>query len=259
MSRIFKDGQMQEMMLNTKDLIVNGKAQREIQPWKVKKIVKEFNPLLVNPIKVSFRSGKYYVFDGQHTVAALKEVNGGDCTVRCVVYYGLTEADEAELFIQQTGVSTRVSAADKMRVRFNYGGEVERDMVRAAEMAGVRVDFTGGEAVNKCTAVKTLMECYKILDRRAFIDMLATIRATWDGVPGSFSKEVLKGMTKFFEVYYKEFKEKDLISSLARIRPVTIAREGRGAIGAKNGTSYARFILGVYNSGRRTRRLEDRL
>jgi len=258
-SRIFKDGQMQEMMLNTKDLIVNSKAQRELQPWKVKKIVKEFNPLLVNPIKVSFRNGKYYVFDGQHTREVLKVVNGGDCPVRCVVYYGLTEADEADLFIQQTGVSTRVTAADKMRVRYNYGGEAERDMVRAAELAGVRVDFTGGEAINKCTAVKTLMDCYKILDRKAFIDMLAIIREAWDGVPGSFSKEVLKGMTKFFETYYKEFKEKDLVSSLSRIRPATIAREGRGALGARNGTSYARFILSVYNNGRRTRRLDDRL
>lgn len=259
MSRIFKDGQMQEMMLNTKDLIVNGKAQRELQPWKVKKIVKEFNPLLVNPIKVSFRNGKYYVFDGQHTMEALKEVSNGNCPVRCVVYYGLTEADEAELFIQQSGVSSKVSAADKMRVRYNYGGEAERDMVRAAELAGVRVDFTGSEAVNKCTAVKTLMDCYKILDRKAFIDMLVIIREAWDGVPGSFSKEVLKGMTRFFSVYYRDFKDKDLISSLSRIRPVTIAREGRGAIGAQNGTSYARFILSLYNNGRRTRRLEDRL
>lgn len=254
-----KDNQMQEMMLNTKDLIVNPKAQRELKTWKVNKIVKEFNPLLVNPIKVSYRNGKYYIFDGQHTREALRVIHGGECMVRCVVYFGLTELDEANLFIEQTGCSTKVTASDKMRVRFNYGGEVESDMVRAAEMAGVRVDFTGGEAINKCTAVKTLMDCYKQIDRAPFIDMMRTIRAAWDGVPGSFSKEVLKGMTCFYQVYYNEFKPKDLISSLQRVRPVTIAREGRGAIGSTKGTSYARFILNLYNSGRRTRRLEDRL
>lgn len=257
--RMLKDGMIENKVLNTRDLVVNNKAQRELKMWKVNRIVREFNPLLVNPIKVSFRNGKYYVFDGQHTMESLKVINGGDCLVKCSVYYGLTEADEAELFIEQTGCSTKVTAADKMRVRFNYGGEDEQDMVRAAELAGVRVDFTGGEALNKCTAVKTLMECYKRLNREQFIDMLVTLRLAWQGVPQSFCKEVLKGATVFYATYWKEFKAKDLISSLARVRPVTIAREGRGAMGARNGTSYARFILGVYNSGRRTRRLEDRL
>lgn len=257
--RMLKDGQMQEMTLNTRELIVNPKAQRELKAWKVNRIVNEFNPLLVNPIKVSNRNGRYYVFDGQHTMEALRKINGGDCLVRCTVFYGLTEMDEADLFIEQTGCSTKVTAADKMRVRYNYGGKDESDMVRAAEMAGVRVDFSGGEAQNKCTAVKTLMDCYKTLEKAQFIDMLLTIRKAWDGVPSSFSKEVLKGMCKFYEIYWHEFQQKDLIASLQRVRPVTIAREGRGAIGARNGSSYARFILSIYNNGRRTRRLEDRL
>lgn len=251
----------EEKYLNTRDLCVNPKAQRELNKTKVNRIVNNFNPLLVNPIKVSFRNGKYWVFDGQNTMAALKVRAGNkDCSVKCKIYYGLTELDEANLFIEQNGYSTNVSTADKLRVLYNYGDESVRDMVKAAELAGVRVDFTKGQAYFKVTAVQTLYKCYQMLTREQFIDMLATIRSTWLGIPESFSKEILNGMTKFYLSYWNEFKNKDLAKSLSKIPPAAIVREGRG-FGAASSTStvYARAILRQYNNNRSTHRLEDKL
>ena len=63
----------QEMMINSKMLEVpRGTYQRELNIHRVRKIVARFDPRLVNPPKVSYRNGHYYVFDGQHTVAVLR-------------------------------------------------------------------------------------------------------------------------------------------------------------------------------------------
>ena len=76
----------QEMMINSKFLEVpRGSYQRELNIHRVRKIAAAFDPRLLNPPKVSYRSGRYYVFDGQHTIAVLKLLNGGkDLMVRRV-------------------------------------------------------------------------------------------------------------------------------------------------------------------------------
>ena len=247
--------------INTKQLLIDQMYQRHLNKSKVTKIVKEFDPLLVNPVKCSFRDGKYYVFDGQHTIAALKLRNKGkDLDVVCTVFYGLTQADEAHYFVQQTGISSGVNTNEKLRAEFNFGNEEVISMVRAAEFAGVRVDFTKGQAINKVTAVDALFKCWKRLDREQFISMLQTIRTTWDGDPESYRREILNGMTAFYKAYWGQFTDKKLTSSLRNISPSTIVREGR-SIGASAhaASSYARIILRAYNRNRTSGRLDDKL
>ena len=73
--------------------------QRELNEDRVRRIAAEFDERIANEPKVSCRDGRYYVFDGQHTIAARKLLNGGrDLPIRCKVFYGLTESDEALLF-----------------------------------------------------------------------------------------------------------------------------------------------------------------
>lgn len=75
--------------VNTRDIFVDPLYQRDLNNGKVGKIVREWNPYLVNAVKVSYREGKLWVFDGQHTIAAIKSKhNGRDCMVDCKVFYG---------------------------------------------------------------------------------------------------------------------------------------------------------------------------
>ena len=95
--------------LNARLLVVDKAYQREIQQDRVKRIVANFNPALVNPIKVSHRDGRYYVFDGQHTLASLRMQNHSpSLMVDCKVYEGLSQEDEARLFAEQNGISRAV-------------------------------------------------------------------------------------------------------------------------------------------------------
>lgn len=248
--------------LNTKELCLDKAYQRELDKKRVDRIVRKYDPCLVNAIKVSARDGKYFIFDGQHTAVAEKAIkNGGkDTVVECKVFHGLTRLDEMELFVAQNGESAAVNINAKFKALYNFGDKDVIGMVKGAECAGVRVDFSKAQAINKCIALSTLMKCYLKLDREQYIDMLSTIKMAWGGVPESFCREILLGMKKFYEVYYGEFKSRELAKSLSKISPVQIPREGK-AIGAATLTEtvYARIILHTYNGGRSKNRLDDKL
>ena len=113
-----------EMCLNSSELIVpRDTYQRALHPARVARIAKEFDERVANEPKISFRDGHYYVMDGQNTIAARKFLNGGeDLQIRCKVYFGMTEREEALLFAQQTGISERLSAGQKLRALI-FAGE----------------------------------------------------------------------------------------------------------------------------------------
>ena len=68
--------------------------------------------------KVSFRDGKYYVVNGQHTIEGRILRNGGeDLPILCKVYTGLTMEQEALLFAEQNGHSAPLTAGIKLRAK----------------------------------------------------------------------------------------------------------------------------------------------
>ena len=90
--------------------------QRLLRMGKVARIAANFSEYIANEPKVSYRDGRFYVFDGQNTVEARRTCNGGkDVTIRCKVFYGLTKEDEATLFAIQTGNATCLTAGERLR------------------------------------------------------------------------------------------------------------------------------------------------
>ena len=248
--------------LNTKDLVIDPLYQRDLDKKKINKIVKNYDPCLLNFVKVSFRDGKYYMFDGRHTAVVEKTVRGkgSDVPVACLVFKGLTRLDEMELFCEQNGEATAVRTNDKYRAQYNFGDPDVTGMVGAAQCAGLRVDFTSGQAENKVTAVSTLMKLYLKMPRTDFIEMLTTIREAWNGTPESLCREILVGMERFFSTYSGRFNPKELAKNLKKVNPAQIVREAKSVgAAALTSASYARIILRVYNSGRSTKRLPDEL
>ena len=73
--------------------------QRLLRTEKVASIAENFSEYIANDPKVSYRDGRFYVFDGQNTVEARRACNGGkDLPIRCKVFLGLSKEDEATLF-----------------------------------------------------------------------------------------------------------------------------------------------------------------
>ena len=67
-----REFQKEWRLVKPKEINIDPLYQRNLDEKRVAKMVKQYNPNLVNPPKVSFRDGKYWVFDGQHTIDAQK-------------------------------------------------------------------------------------------------------------------------------------------------------------------------------------------
>lgn len=136
---------------------VSDTAQRDLKPARVDYLVAHFDVEQIgNPI-VNERHGRFFVIDGQHRIAALREVFGDDHQVQCWTYAGLSEAEEAEKFLQVNDVLT-VNAFDKYGIGVEAGREIECDIdriVRASGMVVSRQNVDGGIG-----AVGTLRRVY---------------------------------------------------------------------------------------------------
>lgn len=245
--------------VDTRDIYVDRLYQRDLNDKRVAQIQKEFNPYIVNAPKVSFRDGKFFVFDGQHTVAVLKARNNGkDLMVECKCFYGLTRIDEADLFVLQNGISRNVHTFAKFRAMFNSGDKDVVGMNNACESVGITLGFDGSKARNKIVALSSLFKCYINMGEEDFKKMLNIIKLSWNGSVDSWCAEIINGMCIFCMTYKDQFNKRNLVDRLSRRSPIEIVRDGKVSNLGGN-KRFARMILGVYNDNTKSGRLPDLL
>lgn len=116
---------------------INPTAQREFsEPWALS-ILKKFDIDKLQYPTVNLRDGWYYVIDGQHSVWAYKMWLGSwdDQKIQCMVHKGLSEAEEAELFLSLNNKKA-VSVFDKFRVGVHAERAEECDIDRIVRANG---------------------------------------------------------------------------------------------------------------------------
>ena len=142
------------VFIEPKFLRADKSYQRDIDHARVDRIVKNWNQNLFNEPKVSKRDdGFYYIFDGDHSVAAHMIKFGKDTPIKCKVYYGLTPEEEMKLFVQQNGISKLPTRVEKLRALNNFNDPDVVDMVESARIAGVTINFLPEPARDKILAV----------------------------------------------------------------------------------------------------------
>ena len=238
-------------------LKIDSTYQREASHSRVKKIVDNFNMDLFNSPKVSHRSdGFYYVFDGQHSMLAHQKVFGDDEPINCKVYEGLTYNEEIELFVQQNGFSRVVSTKDKLKAEFNDPNSDVRNMINAARIAGVKIDFVAGTWSNHIAAVSAAYSIWQMLGKDDFINVLSVIKDTWNGEGLSYSAGILKGIAFIYKKYGSEIQNQKMISALKRHTPDWYIREAadmRGSLMLR----FAKLFIDAYNYKKISNRLEE--
>lgn len=245
------------MQLPSSQISSDPTYQRPIEIGWIRKIAEKFDPNVVNPIKVSLRDGHYYVFDGQHTLATLKYLNGGqDLMVPCLVYRGLTRDDEAILFAKQTGISHKVEAKIKTKAQYTGNDPQVLDMIGIVKSLGFDFDFTNKQGDKKIIAVATLNRMYQRSSRQEFIDSLEIIRDAWHFEPYSLKSELLGGVNQFY--IYPSFRGKVIkklaIQKLSAVKPIIIYRDGK-AYSRGGDLRFAKQIADIYNHGLKSNRL----
>lgn len=236
--------------LRPSQIQVDPMYQRRLDTTRVDKIAKDFNGDTFNEPKVSNRDGQYWVFDGQHTLAAWRKMHGEDKPIYCKVFKGMTWLDECKRFIVQDGYDRDPTINDKLNAAYEAREADVVGMVKGAELVGSKVNFKNSRNNKTICAVGALYKSFNKLGADAYVDMLTAIRDAWQFDPDSVCAQIINAMTMFYKTYSGNFKRDDLVNSLKRITPAQIIREGR-TLRMKNG--FAREIVKCYNVKRKNR------
>ena len=224
--------------------------QRPLDLKRVDTIVDVFDPRLVNPLKVSFRDGHYYIFDGAHTLAALKKIHKFESfPVLCMIFYGLNYADEAYLFALQTGQSKSVASAYRIRALAMSGDAKAVDFVKRVKDAGFRLAYTGSSAPNTFSCVDKLWRRYKE-DPETFSEALSLLRECWHGEHWSLAANMFGGVFVFLKAYKKKYDMARFVKNLSKIGDTAAIEKKMSTIGVKD-ARYAFAMAQIYNKGGR--------
>lgn len=239
-----------ELTIPSNLLLVPREAyQRKFTNTRAQIIAKEFDERIANAPKVSYRDGKYYVFDGQHTIAARKILNdGNDLPIHCKVYYGMTPEQEALLFAQQTGISAKLSAGAQLRAQL-FGQDPDALAFKeATESVGLQIDYDQDRGKNRLGCVSTARKIYAALGPERYKESMSIIAEAWDGAPDSFRSENVIGISRFVDLYHNEYNRKRLLKQLSKVDPLTIYRSGQAAgLTLAGYKKYLYQVLKIYN------------
>lgn len=243
--------------LNTKYLKVDTDYQRVPDPKRVKTIAEHFNPLKVNPIKVSHRDNAYWIFDGQHTTMVLKLRNGNqDLMVDCKIYEGLTKQDEAELFARQSEFVRKPEKNAELKALYVTGDPEIIELKNTLESLGFIFDFSKGQANYKVVCCSTVYKIFSNTRISEFIKLMSMIKECWHGDKESLRKEIISGLWIFLNTYTGEINLNLASSKLSKISPVDIIRDGKTHREMSGDTKYAWIIATAYNKGNRSNKVD---
>lgn len=232
--------------------------QRETDNARINTIVKHFDKNKVRPIILSYRNGRYYVIDGQHTLSVLRMLYGEDVMVTAVVVEGLTYKQEAEYYTKQYENSKKLTVRDTFKSRLEYDNKAQA-IKNVCENAGFTVSISSNKAQGKgiIVAVKHLEKMYDELGRGDTYNTLCLIRDTWNGDKHSVEGNMLSGMTLFYKKYKDILDKNAFISRLGAVSPKEIMRNAKMRVMSSRQAMYAYEIYYIYNKGIKRNKLPD--
>lgn len=229
--------------------ITTEKYQRKIDKEKVRHIVSEFDERIANEPKLSFRDGKYYCFDGQHTIAARKALNKGkNLDIVCKVFYDLDQSQEALLFAAQTGSSSKPTSGTTLNAQLIGNDSVSQAFVDATEAAGIETSYIGVRGKCRLRCINTAKKLFVKFGEKKYIEALRVANTAWQGKPNAFYADVLKSICEFVSIYDGDYNYTTLVQALDTKNPYEIALNVKLPSvnsGRKNALT---FILDAYNS-----------
>jgi Uri superfamily endonuclease len=213
------------------DFKVSPVAQREQRPHWVDYLIANMDLEQLGIITVNIRkpSGEAYIIDGAHRILALvKGFGWGDQQVQCQVYEGLSEAEEADVFLK-LNKQLSVNAFDNYRVAVTAGRDVECSIDQIVRQAGLRV--ARGKADDAVACVGTLQRIYTQHGPSALAKTLRIVRDAY-GQPG-YQAIILGGIGQLVARYNGDLNTERLVTKLATATAGVSGLRGRAAVAQK--------------------------
>ncbi|MEV4078003.1 DUF6551 family protein [Nonomuraea fuscirosea] len=237
-------------------LRVDEEAQRGLNPKRAKGIADGLIVDALGSIVVSERAdGTRYVVDGMHRTEACRL--RGLRTIQAEIHYGLTQQQEATLFLIKNRESAKVSTLDEYRVGLTAGDElcVNVDRVLKSHSLGL-----GSSSTNSVGAVSAVLRITKqhgpeVLDRT-----LKVVEAAWGRDKESWDGVILGGLATFLSRHGNGIDDDELAKRMlkrglaARWRSEALTRASNGGYnnsgtGSRESQCY-QMVLETWNKGR---------
>lgn len=241
-------------------LLVDHNYQRELVPARVRSIVNDFDFDALGVLIVSYRDGRYYVIDGQHRHAALMELGLGEWEVTCKVYEGLTDSDEAAIFVEANN-TRKPSAYDIFKASLRARDPECVGVTAIVERNGLEIAAYGRDGTVTC--VTTLRQIYRAAPFGVLLDKTLGVAVDAFGVRSvAVEGHVLAGISIVLKTYEDKIDRPTLVQKLSKAPGgasglVGRARTLREMRSASLDRLVAAVIVAEYNKGRRSGMLAD--
>jgi hypothetical protein len=248
-------------------LTVDPGVQRPLDERRVDRMALDLHTEALGVIAVSQRAdGTYHVIDGQHRVASVRRAGRGADMIRCVVYTGLTRAEEASMFLR-LNESRRVQAIDRFRVRVVEGDLVAVSLTTILADHGWRVTPSDGDgAFTAVAALETIYRGANITPDSAHADachaLLNIITTAYGHATDGVRKEIIGGLGLVILRHGHELDTHKIVTELAKTSggPLGLISRAKGLRDLRGGRidhAMAEVIVNLHNKSRRSRRLAD--
>ena len=232
--------------------------QRHLDMGWVKAIVGGFKPELVEVIQVSYRDGHYWVFDGQHTLTAIKEkFNDINYPVVCKVYHGLSREEESRLFYEFNTAKKKMSSAAMLKSQAIFGDEEVKGFLQHTKDAGFIIDPS--KRVNcryGIQAVKKAQTLFTRLGPDMYDRMLSLIKRTWCGEQWSVTQNMLSGVGTLLQTFGEKINDDKFIDQLKNVSENQIIKGAGRYTEESVPVAYACSLVDFYNKGLRSGKLK---
>ena len=239
-----------------KNLVSNQNYQREISMQRVEETAAEFDLYQINPVKVSRRDGVNYVFDGQHTIEIVAMASGSrETPVWCMIYDDLIYEHEADIFANQAKHTKAVSPYDTFIANIEAGSNKQLLIKSTVENFGLKI-YSSSRPGHIC-AVGALERIYDLYGLDIMERALYLIIGTWEGVPASFSGNILTGVASLLYAFNDKINDELFKERCGKDSIKEICREAKSRRSGSMG--YAETLLNLYNRKSQNRLYVDTL
>lgn len=236
---------------------INPLAQRDLNTGRVDKLVAEMDLEQLGTPTCSHRDDLFFLLDGHHRIEALKKWLGDDWETQsypCWTYVGLSEQDEAEVFLKLNDTLT-VTAFDRFTKGVAAGRSEESEIDRIVREQGLRISRQVGSG--SVRAVGTLRRVYRLGPN--VLDLaLGMVQAAY-GETG-LDAHVIEGVGLLVQRYDGELDHEVAVNRLRKttggLHGLLNAAEGlRLKTGNPRAHCIAAAAVDIYNRGRGGRKL----
>lgn len=227
-------------------------TQREFRQAHADRIAADLDLNKIGYPIINHRDGIYWVLDGQHRIAALRQFGFGDKdTLDCEVFDNLTDTEMADIFLGRDARKP-IPIYDKFHVACTAGRKRENDIRRAVESNGQAISRAPGEGISAIGALG------KVYDRSGDVVLGQVVRAInlgFSGDPVGFDRTIIEGLGLIFNRYNGKTNERELGRRLAELRqgPRELLRKAETIhrrTGNQKPQCVAAAVVDIYNKGR---------